>query len=107
MRSKRSCPSCRRKFNTTVALTFHLREEHPSGVSENRGLLQEARRMERAEKKDDAEERARKQVANFCRKYHRDLPCGQRTVQSDEPAVADRRIKLAVVDAIAERVTGQ
>ena len=82
------CPSsgCRRVFRTSVALTFHLKAEHPAGLDENRALLRQARRREQAENRANAEERSRKQIESFCRRYHSDRPCGLRAKATGEGA---------------------
>jgi hypothetical protein len=77
MTFKCPAPGCRSSFTSSVGVYFRLKEEHPAGVDEYRSVLETYRQKEKLAKKDDAEERARKRVASYCRKYHRDLPCGK------------------------------
>jgi hypothetical protein len=59
---KASCPLCPERFGSVVALTFHLRGEHPGAVDSTRELLARLSREERLEGKSRAEADAIRKV---------------------------------------------
>jgi hypothetical protein len=66
------CPSCQEKFDAVVALTFHIRAEHPGLVEASRELLSRLGRQERLEAKADRESEAQAKVNRF---YKLGCPC--------------------------------
>ena len=62
-------PSCRSSFDSSVALTFHIRGEHPEGTDAYRDVLSQARAAEYREKRDEAEAAGHKVVLGMVRDF--------------------------------------
>lgn len=60
-------PGCHRILRSAVALTFHVRDEHPSGAGEFRPAIREAGRLERRIRAETAEELGRKRLDQLYR----------------------------------------
>ena len=74
------CPLCRARFDSSVALAFHGRREHPGATGAVDLASRDLAARERRERAVKHEARARKQVADFCRAYHAGQPCYSRFV---------------------------
>jgi hypothetical protein len=67
-----TCPLCPAKFDYAVALSFHIRQEHPGAVEASRELLARLGREERLEAKSTREIEAIKRVDSL---YRHGCPC--------------------------------
>lgn len=76
------CPLCRARFDSSVALVFHGRREHPGATGAVDLAARDLAARERKERAATREERARKAVADFCRAYHAGQPCYSRFTAS-------------------------
>jgi hypothetical protein len=69
------CPECRRKFDTSVAFHFHIKNEHGTGTLEtSRPMIRQAAAREYREKKRLVEERAWKVCEAL---FQLGCPCGK------------------------------
>lgn len=67
-------PSCRRAFDSSAGLYFHLKAEHPEGPGAYRTALRDARRQEHDGRQLDAEARAQRKLDHL---YRMGCPCGR------------------------------
>jgi hypothetical protein len=68
-----TCPLCSAKFDYAVALSFHIKAEHPGAVEASRELLARLSREERLEAKSSREIDAIRKVDSL---YRDGCPCG-------------------------------
>ena len=68
-----TCPLCPAKFDYAVALSFHIRGEHPGAVEKTREMLARLSREERLKGKSTRELEAIRKVDRL---YRDGCPCG-------------------------------